>query len=95
MTILLVGVAKSRICRTIRKYKPTETLNCPKQFGGQPTVLSTYEEQVKTPVRQLVHRFFSVKWVTKFKENFKRRYSTGIPKYVSFIIIQCPKANQF
>uniref|UniRef100_A0A6P7GT81 Uncharacterized protein LOC114342616 n=1 Tax=Diabrotica virgifera virgifera TaxID=50390 RepID=A0A6P7GT81_DIAVI len=52
------GVANSTIYRTIKEYKQTGTVRCPKNIGGRPAVLSRYDEKVKTSVRQIVHSFF-------------------------------------
>ncbi|XP_050517136.1 uncharacterized protein LOC126891847 [Diabrotica virgifera virgifera] len=49
------GVANSTIYRTIKEYKQTGTVRCPKNIGGRPAVLSRYDEKVKTSVR---HSFF-------------------------------------
>ncbi|XP_072397434.1 uncharacterized protein [Diabrotica undecimpunctata] len=52
------GVANSTIYRTIKEYKQTGTVRCSKNIGGQPSILATYDEKVKTSIRQIVHSFF-------------------------------------
>ncbi|XP_050504984.1 uncharacterized protein LOC126883468 [Diabrotica virgifera virgifera] len=56
--VLILGVANSTIYRTIKEYKQTGTVRCPKNISGRPAVLSRYDEKVKTSVRQIVHSFF-------------------------------------
>ncbi|XP_072400186.1 uncharacterized protein [Diabrotica undecimpunctata] len=56
--VLILGVANSTIYRTIKEYKQTGTVRCPKNIGGRPSILATYDEKVKTSIRQIVHSFF-------------------------------------
>ncbi|XP_072400872.1 uncharacterized protein [Diabrotica undecimpunctata] len=52
------GVANSTIYRTIKEYKQTGPVRCSKNIGGRPSILATYDEKVKTSIRQIVHSFF-------------------------------------
>ncbi|XP_072398085.1 uncharacterized protein [Diabrotica undecimpunctata] len=58
INVLILGVANSTIYRTIKEYKQTGTVRCPKNIGGRPSILATYDEKVKTSIRQIVHSFF-------------------------------------
>lgn len=55
---ILTGVSRATVYRVIKEYTTTGKCVDPKNITGRPSLLKSFDETVKTAIRQIVHNMF-------------------------------------
>lgn len=70
------GVVKSTVYRVLKEYRKSGTISSPKNIGGRPGLLKTFDDGFKNAVRRLVHDFFlknELPTLNKISQALKKR----------------------
>ncbi|KAI4465096.1 homeobox-like domain superfamily [Holotrichia oblita] len=54
----VLGISRSTVYRVISEYNKTGKTSEPKKITGRPSVLESFDETIKTAVREIVHSMF-------------------------------------